>query len=71
MIPMGAFEEWHWLFQWLERSEKYEYRGGGSDENMFDALEEGLNYRNNVAHVKDGVYDDIQLDLLLPVKEKQ
>jgi hypothetical protein len=38
---------------------------------MNGLLEEHLNYRNNVAHVKDGVYDDIQLDLLIPIKEKK
>ena len=71
MIPMGAFEEWHWLWKWAEKHEKYDLNivdDGG--ECMNGLLEEGLNYRNYVALVKNGVYDDIQLDLLIPIKEK-
>ena len=70
MIPMGAFEEWQWLFNWCENNAKYEYGGTGSGDNMFGCLEEHLNYKNNVALIKNGVYDDIQLDLLIPIKEK-
>ncbi len=70
MIPMGAFEEWGWLSKWCDNNEKYEYNGTGSGDNMFSCLEEHLNYRNNVALIKNGVYDGVQLDLLIPVKEK-
>ena len=70
MIPVGAFEEWDWLFKWCENNTKYAYRGAWRGDNMFDCLEEHLNYKNNVAVIKDGVYDGIQLDLLLPIKEK-
>ncbi|MCL2060190.1 MAG: effector binding domain-containing protein [Oscillospiraceae bacterium] len=70
MIPMGAFEEWEWLFKWSENNAKYEYNGTGSGDNMFGCLEEHLNYKNNVASIKNGVYDGIQLDLLIPIKER-
>ena len=70
MIPMGAFEEWEWLFKWCYGNEKYEYRSAGGGENMGGCLEEHLNYKNNVAFIKNGVYDGIQLDLLIPIKEK-
>lgn len=72
MIPMGAFEEWQRLYQWVGRTKKYLYRDDVSKggDNMMGCLEEHLNYRNNVAHVKNGVYDDFQLDLLIPVREK-
>ena len=36
MIPMGAFEEWEWLAEWVFNNEKYEYSGAGQQENMLD-----------------------------------
>ena len=71
MIPMGEFEEWDWLLKWCQNNEKYEYNGTESDGNMFGCLEEHLNYKNNVAFIKNGVYDGVQLDLLIPVKERK
>jgi hypothetical protein len=70
MIPMGAFEEWEWLAAWVYGNSKYEYRGNGSEDNMFDWLEEQLNYINRVD--KD-IHDEarMQLDLLIPIREKQ
>jgi len=73
MIPMGAFEEWEWLTKWVGSSAKYDYnfiKEEDEGECMFGLLEEALNYRNQVMHVKDGVYDIFQLDLLCPIKEK-
>jgi len=70
MIPMGAFEEWGWLGQWVRNNDKYEYNGSGDNDNMFGWLEEHLNYKNNVSKFVDGRYDNIQLDLLIPIKEK-
>ena len=71
MIPMGAFEEWEWLWKWAEKSEKYDLNiADDGGECMHGLLEEHLNYRNRVMHVKEGVYDDFQLDLLCPIKEK-
>ena len=71
MIPMGAFEEWDWLFKWTHGNEKYEYRGTGDGSNMFGCLEENLNYINNVTTFTDGRYDNVQLDLLMPIKAKE
>ncbi len=68
MIPMGAFSEWEWLIQWVNESEKYDYRGEGNYQNMFGCLEESLNYVNrlNLPDREDG----LQLDLLYPVMAK-
>jgi len=73
MIPMGAFEEWEWLTKWVGNSDKYDYNFIEDDDGecMYGLLEEALNYRNRVTHVKDGVYDDFQLDLLCPIREKE
>ena len=70
MIPFGAFEEWGWLDQWVRGNEKYEYRGAGDHRDMFGWLEEHLNYVNRV-HLPDPEGDGMQLDLLIPIKEKR
>ena len=68
MIPIGAFEDWGLLWDWLSKdNDKYEYRGGGSPDNMFDTLEECLNYPNQI----EDDWDSVQLDLLIPIREKQ
>lgn len=38
---------------------------------MYGLLEEHLNYKNNVWKFKDGVWNDFQLDLLFPIKERR
>ena len=70
MISFGAFEEWRWLDEWLQNSSKYEYRGTSSHENMFGCLEESLNYINRL-DLANPLSEGFQLDLLIPVKEKQ
>lgn len=70
MIPFGAFEEWQWLDEWLKGSNKYEYGGTGSPENMFGSLEESLNYVNRI-NLSGQQTEGLQLDLLIPIKEKQ
>ena len=69
MIPFGAFEEWGWLFEWVMNNDKYEYRGDWNPENMFGNLEETLNYVNRV-HNQDLGISGLQLDLLIPIKER-
>lgn len=69
MIPFGAFEEWEKLFQWVMRSDKYEYRAAGDGSNMFGCLEEHLNYVNHYM-LDNPEPEGMQLDLLIPVKEK-
>jgi len=70
MIPIGAFEEWEWLCEWAMNNDQYE-PVWTTPEFMGGCLEEHLNYRNNVSKFVDGRYDNIQLDLLIPIKEKE
>ncbi len=69
MIPFGAFEEWGRLAEWVHTSKTYEYHGSSDPSNMFDSLEEHLNYINHVA-LEDTEPEGLQLDLLIPIKEK-
>ncbi len=70
MIPIGAFEEWEWLFKWVAQSQ-YDYRGNSDwgEHNMWGWLEEQLNYINRVDLDKTEP-NDMQLDLLLPINPK-
>lgn len=68
MIPFGAFEEWEWLNQWVSESDKYEYNGDWDCSIMFGWLEEHLNYINHV-HLPNSEPPELQLDLLIPIKE--
>ena len=70
MIPMGNFEEWEWLYEWVQSSDEYEYAGRGDPENMFDNLEEHLNYHDHVLALAEGEPQTAQLDLLIPVRRK-
>ncbi len=70
MIPMGAFEERGWFGQWMSENDKYEYRGNGYYRNMFGFLEEHPNYVNRV-YLIDPEAEGVQLDLLIPLKEKK
>lgn len=70
MIPMGAFEEWQWLFDWVGRSEIYEFDADRNDpERMNGMLEEGINYGYRLETGQNE--GDQQLDLLLPVRVKE
>lgn len=69
MIPFGAFEEWDWLAAWVSRSEKYEYRGDWNGDTMFGWLEEHLNYIHHVM-LENTEPEGMQLDLLIPIREK-
>lgn len=71
MIPMGNFNEWGWLFDWVAKSDKYDFAGDLKDqEHMCGLLEEHLNYVNHV-QLDGGEPEDMQLDLLMPVREHQ
>ena len=74
MIPMGAFDEWQMLFEWVGNSDKYEFRADTSkgSQNMNGLMEEYLNFYSSV-YSPDKKSDDadIQLDLLIPVKIKE
>lgn len=71
MIPMGNFHEWEWLCNWvLNDNPKYEpnwVEDGG--ECMGGLLEEHINYINHV-NLPQSEPDDMQLDLLFPIKLK-
>lgn len=70
MIPMGAFEEWGWLDEWVKNNGRYEYRGDGDYRNMFGSLEEHLDFIHHVRQ-DNPEPEGMQLDLLIPVREKQ
>ncbi len=71
MIKLGDFNEWDWLLGWVTNSETYEFAGDMNDSaHMFGLLEEHLNYRNDVLN-KQIAPEGIQLDLLVPVREKE
>jgi DNA-binding transcriptional MerR regulator len=70
MIKFGNFHEWAWLDEWVRNSDKYEAAPSPEgSEVMFGCLEETLNYVNRVQ--TDAGLEDLQLDLMIPVKEKQ
>lgn len=69
MIPFGAFEEWDRLNKWVQNSSIYEYRGDWKEENMFGWIEEHLNYVNHVM-LENTEPEGLQLDLLIPIQEK-
>ena len=69
MIPFGAFEEWGWIMEWVMNNTKYEYSGDWDVANQFGCLEECLNYVNRV-HSPDLEADGMQLDLLVPIRER-
>ena len=70
MIPMGAFEEWGLLCDWVDKSTRYDFNitdeGNGYHSGL---LEEHLNW---IQYHCDPDYkeEDIQLDLLIAVKAK-
>ncbi|MEA4921028.1 MAG: effector binding domain-containing protein [Clostridiaceae bacterium] len=71
MIAMGNFNEWEWLFDSVAKSEKYEFAGDIKDqEHMCGLLDEHLNY---VSHIwlENTEPEDLQLDLLMPIKERK
>ncbi len=74
MIKMGDFDHWPLLGEWVAGSEKYEYDGHSVrcepyEDDMDRCLEEQLNYWGNVQN-PDFKNGDMQLDLLVPIKEK-
>ena len=70
MIPMNEFEEWNVLNAWLAENPVYEMNNEGKGQDcMFGALEEHINYFNHVK-LDNTEPDDMQLDLLMPVREK-
>lgn len=69
MIPMGSFEEWHWLCDWAKGHPQYEPAWGDS-ECMDGLLEEHLNYINLYTLSREESDKRMQLDLLIPIRER-
>ncbi len=69
MIPMGNFEEWEWLCEWAMNNKEYE-PNWGNPECMHGLLEEHLNYINQYQLSNEELDKCMQLDLLIPIKQK-
>ncbi len=69
MIPMGAFDEWQRLFEWGRRHEKYEI-AWGNPTCMSGFLEEHLDAMHHYLWSHEMCDRQLQLDLLLPIREK-
>jgi len=70
MIPMGAFEEWQWLFEWAQASEAYDIDWRAPECMMGGMLEESLNIINIFDNDPEGIEKRLQLDLLVPLRAK-
>lgn len=69
MIPFGSFNEWDWLGAWVMNSEKYVFAGDFKDsEHMMGCLEEHLNFIGHHTGIDNIQPEELQLDLLVPVK---
>lgn len=70
MISFGSFNEWDAFLEWIMKNEKYEFSGDLQDqEHMCGLLEEHLNFYNHIEQ-PDTDLEYLQLDLLMPIKEK-
>lgn len=67
MIPMGSFDEWFRLYDWAQNNENYELNFKEQLTEL-ECMEEHLNYINKYMLSPDD--SSIQIDLLLPIKEK-
>ena len=72
MITFGSFNEWEWLYEWVMKSEKYSFAGDMNDsEHMMGCLEEHLNFIGHHTCLDNIQPDELQLDLLIPVRLKK
>lgn len=74
MIKMGDFDHWALLRDWVLNNEKYEHdwdsiRCSPYEDDMDRCFEEQLNYYGNIQN-PNFKNQDMQLDLLFPIKEK-
>ncbi|WP_394926830.1 effector binding domain-containing protein [uncultured Robinsoniella sp.] len=71
MISFGNFNEWDPFLEWVMSSEKFEFAGDLQDqEHMCGLLEEHLNFYSHIG-LPENELELLQLDLLMPVKEKK
>jgi hypothetical protein len=68
-IVFGDFEKWHWLWEWVENNPQFEINLG-DPECMDGSIEEHLNYFNQY-NLKNFDKDKFQMDLLIPIKERE
>ena len=69
-ISFGNFGEWDALLTWANSNELYDFAGDIQDqEHMCGLMEEHLNYYNHIG-LPDLNPNEIQLDLLIPLKKK-
>ncbi|MBT9779451.1 MerR family transcriptional regulator [Clostridium sp. MCC353] len=70
MIKFGNFNEWGPFLKWVMKDERYEFAGDLQDqEHMCGLLEEHLNFYSHLEQ-PDLDLEQLQLDLLIPIKEK-
>lgn len=69
MIPMGVFDEWNQLYEWANCHEKYEIVWG-DPACMSGLIEEHLNAIHHYLWSHEECDRQLQLDLLIPIKEK-
>ncbi|WP_438433725.1 MerR family transcriptional regulator [Gorillibacterium sp. sgz500922] len=69
MIPLGNFEEWGWLSDWVQENGEYE-ENYGDPACMHGLMEEHLNYINLYPLTPEELGRTLQLDLLFPVKHR-
>lgn len=70
MITFGNFNEWDAFLEWIMKNDRYEFAGDLQDqEHMCGLMEEHLNFYSHIEQ-PDVDLEQLQLDLLMPVKEK-
>lgn len=67
MIPMGGFEQWQWLVDWVAQSDSYDH-AWGEEACMGGCLEEHLNCWDYYQQQDEHSFR--QLDLLLPIRRR-
>ena len=69
-ISFGNFDEWDAFLEWIMKNDSYEFAGDLQDqEHMCGLLEEHLNFFHHIGQ-PDLDIGQLQLDLLMPVREK-
>ncbi|MDR1465831.1 MAG: effector binding domain-containing protein [Oscillospiraceae bacterium] len=71
MIPMGAWDEWVWLHDWVRDSERYDFRWGTIGDRVCGWLEEHLDAQHHYLWPDEEMDQRMQLDLLIPIQEKK
>jgi len=66
MIPMGAFDEWNRLYEWANNHEKYEIAWGDPE-----CMEEHLDAFHHYLWSHEECDKNMQLDLLIPIRERK